>query len=380
MRKDYLDQIADRKEKMRAILNTAETEKRTALTADEKREFEMYEQECDILERKFRAENPFEKGFGYAPDSVCQRFAEQVTDAVQGGRVETMSLRAINAEAAVHDASVPVIFQDLQKPLEKGLVLSRLGAKIMYGVQGEPMWPFVDGQEATVLGENDEVGDTQLTFETLKSTPKRIAMSFAVSNRAINQSNLNLYSLVMEGLGMGVARKLNHIMFDKAKHGDFSGMFVGLTAPNIITRTTANTFKLEDLIALEHAVLDQMVDAMNGNSAYVMNTKTAAILKSTFEGTGQLKKLLDMHYDPATNRRWGTVNGYRAEFSNYVPDNVIQFGDFNYCAIPQFGDMKIIVDPYSLKKKNAVEITLNTEMDMVRIRKEAFAVSNPKVG
>lgn len=373
-KRELIEKIASKKEEMRSILEKAKKDGRKELNPDEKRSFESIEQECTMLNYQFRMENQEVFSFGKAPESVQKRFAEAMADYMSDGRPVELSLRSINAEAVVHDASTPIIYEDLQKPLEKGFVLDRLGVKILYNVHGEPMWPFVDGAEASVLGENDEVGDTQLTFETVKSTPKRISMNYAVSNRAINQSNLNLYGLVMEGLGMGVARKLNHIICDTAAHGQYKSPFVGLTDMKIKHKTKGK-YTLKDIVDVEHLVLDKMVDAMSGNSAYIINTKMAAILKTTPVMDGQLAMLLNMHYDPATNTRWGDMNGYNVLFSNYVADDTILFGDFRYLGIPQFGDISIIFDPYSLKKKNAVEFTLNTEMDMVTIRKEAFSMS-----
>ena len=56
-------------------------------------------------------------------------------------------------------------------------------------VQGEPMYPTIAGVEASIEGENVEVGDSAIDFGKLKSTPKRLALSIPVSRRAFNQSN-----------------------------------------------------------------------------------------------------------------------------------------------------------------------------------------------
>ncbi len=376
--KELLNKKADLQARMQEIVATAEKENRS-LNEVEKAEFEQKEQEVTMLNYRFRAEA---QRIGLEPtregESVEQRFSTAVAEAYGKKQVLELNFRAINAEAVVHDTSVPVLQQELIKPLEKGLILDKLGCKIMYNVQGEPMWPFVDGAEASVLGENEEIQDSQLNFTSVKSTPKRISMSYAVSNRAINQSNLGLHGLVMEALGMGVARKLNHIAFDQTAHGDYQGAFVGLETAQTLTRASKTEVTFEDVLALEHVVLNELTDSLGSAGGYVMNYKTAQKLRATPIVAGQSAMILEMFHDVARNTRYGVMNGYRVEFSNYVPDGLIYFGDFAYLGIPQYGGMSIIVNPYSLAKKNAVEFTLNTEMDMVKIRKQAFAVSKPK--
>ncbi len=375
--KELLDKIANLRSRTQEILDSAKAEKRS-LTGEESIEFDLANKEIEMLRSQWAVPQTPIGGQAEPQESIQQRFAKAVAAAYDKKQGVELEVRAINAEAVVHDTSVSVLQQDLMKPLEKGLILNKLGCHIMTNVQGEPMWPFVDGAEASVLDENAEVTDTQLTFTSIKSTPKRISMSYAVSNRAINQSNLNLHALVMEGLGMGVARKLNHIAFDQEAHGAYSGPFVGLSGVQALSRASKTEITFDEIVGLEHSVLNSLTDNLGSAGGYVMNYKTAQKLRVTPIVVGQSAMILDMFHDVARNTRYGVMNGYRVEFSNYVPDGLIYFGDFSYLGIPQYGGMSIVVDPYSLKKKNAVEFTLNTEMDMIKIRNEAFALSKPK--
>lgn len=373
---EYLDKIADKTQRASEILDEAQAQKR-CLSEDEKKELKNLEDEILALRyRKLIEEQRLEKRGEDPEEDIRLRFASTAAAALKKGQSVDQELRAINATSVVHDASVPVIYQDLMNPLEKGLILDSLGSKIMYGVSGEPLWRYISGGEASVLGENEEVSDSQLAFTTLKSEPKRIAMSFAVSNTAVNQSNLNLYGVVMEQLAMGVARKLNSIAFSSDAVGAFSGPFVGLTGEQSLTRTgKSGAISFDDIVALEHAVLNAMTDSCGYFPGYVMNYKTAQKLRVTPIVAGQSEMILKMYRDSVTKERWGEMNAHIVKFSNYVPEGQIYFGDFAFLALPQFGDMRITIDPYTLKKKDAVEFTLNLSMDMVKTRKEAFAVS-----
>lgn len=368
--KKILDKIANCKEQMRSILDLARQEGRQNLTPEEDKRFKALEDEVKMLEYELKARSVISTE---APESGAKRFAEHASKCLATGGNVSASLRSIIAEPSVHDASVPVVYQELQKPLEEGLILSRLGGRVLYGVEGEPLWPFVSGVEASVLGENVEVGESTLAFETVRSTPKRLSVCIPVSRRAIHQSNLNLYALVMESLASGVARKLNRILCDTSAHGDYNGPFVDATmAPDTTLTRTAAAFTYDDALALEHAVLNKLTDH-SYDPVYIMNYKTAQKLRSTPIVKGQSEMLLTMHREGGVH--YAMMNGRRVELSNYVGEDQVLFGDFKYLGLPQYGDFDIVIDPYTGARKNSVIFTLNADMDMVKIRKEAFAIS-----
>lgn len=369
--KKLLEKLANVKAEMRGILDVAQSEGRS-LNEEEEKRFEALEGEARMIEYQLRSHSiPPVLG---DTQSHAKRFAETIANSIDKGVSVNASLRSILDEPTVHESSVPVLYQELQKPLESGLILTRVGGSILYGLSGEPLWPFVSGVEASVVGENEEVGDSTLSFSSIKSTPKRISISIPVSRRAIHQSNLNLYSLVMESMGVGVSRKLNKILCDTVAHGDYNGPFVDSTMASNTTITRAGAdFSYDDALELEHSVLNVMTDSVY-DPVYIMNYKMAQKLRSTPVEKGQTAKMLTMHREG--NVHYGVMhNGRRVEFCNYVADNQVQFGDFKYLGLPQYGDFNIVVDPYTGAKKNIVIFTLNTDMDMVKIRKEAFAIS-----
>ena len=61
--------------------------------------------------------------------------------------------------------------------------------------------------------------------------------------------------------------------------------------------------------------------------------------------------------------------------TEYIGDDVLGFGIFNYELVGQFGKMHMIVDPYTGAKKNLIYFVLNTDFDMLTVRTEAFAVA-----
>ena len=79
------------------------------------------------------------------------------------------------------------------------------------------------------------------------------------------------------------------------------------------------------------------------------------------------------------------MNGYQAYTSNLVPSNLtkgsasekcsaILFGDWSKLWILSWGGLDLVVDPYTMKKLGAYEVTLNAYHDIHVRRKEAFAM------
>lgn len=74
----------------------------------------------------------------------------------------------------------------------------------------------------------------------------------------------------------------------------------------------------------------------------------------------------------------GMVNGYPVLVTNYMDADSIGFGVFSNAAIGQFGDMDLVIDPYTGAKSNVVNFVLNTDYDIVVARPEAFAIAKKK--
>ena len=62
--------------------------------------------------------------------------------------------------------------------------------------------------------------------------------------------------------------------------------------------------------------------------------------------------------------------------SNKEKANVeyIAAGVYTYLAVNQYGELRMVVDPYTKAKKDEVVITLNSDWSMTTLRSEAFAL------
>lgn len=372
MRKEF-ETIAQYKEQLRSMLDKAEAEKR-ALDAGEKEQFEKLKTEKELLEMKVerRALEDINAGmvsdrrvlFSQAIyDVVNHRSLEEYNGVVSENGIKVVE-RAITDTAAVA-SMIPVTMGEIIEPLEKGLVIDKLGIRMQSGCVGDLVFPTLAAIEATIQGENAEVGDTTLDIGKIKASPKRISISVPVSKRAINQSNYSLQSVVLKQVSLGVARVMNKWMFSGTKlDGASNGVFVKET-PNLVYE---NALTFADVVSLETDVMNEGVDVTDGTAAYVCTPKVYGKLKSTPIESGSAEMILQN----------GMVNGYPLLVTNYMDADSIGFGVFSYAAIGQFGDMDLVIDPYTGAKKNIVNFVLNTDCDIVIARPEAFAVANKK--
>lgn len=374
MRKEF-ETIAQYKEQMRAMLDKAEAEKR-ALDANEKEQFEQLKTKKELLEMKVerRALEDINAGlvsdrrvlFSQAVfDVVNHRSLEEYNGVVSEGGIKVVE-RAVTVTDATDAASmVPVTIGEIIEPLEKGLVIDKLGIKMQSGLVGDLVFPTLAAVEATIQGENVAVTDTELNIDKIKASPKRVSISIPVSKRAINQTNYSLQDVVLKQISLGVARALNKWMFSStALSGASNGVFVK-TKPSV-EYTNALTFA--DIVSLESTVMDAGVDVTDGTAAYVCTPKVYGALKSTPKAAGAAEMICQN----------GMVNGYPVLVTNYMDADSIGFGVFSNAAIGQFGDMDLVIDPYTGAKSNIVNFVLNTDYDIVVARPEAFAIAKKK--
>ena len=298
-------------------------------------------------------------------DVVNHRSLEEYNGVVSEGGIKVVE-RAVTVTDATDAASmVPVTIGEIIEPLEKGLVIDKLGIKMQSGLVGDLVFPTLAAVEATIQGENVAVTDTELNIDKIKASPKRVSISIPVSKRAINQTNYSLQDVVLKQISLGVARALNKWMFSgTALSGASNGVFVK-TKPSV-EYTNALTFA--DIVSLESTVMDAGVDVTDGTAAYVCTPKVYGALKSTPKAAGAAEMICQN----------GMVNGYPVLVTNYMNADSIGFGVFSNAAIGQFGDMDLVIDPYTGAKSNIVNFVLNTDYDIVVARPEAFAIAKKK--
>ena len=106
---------------------------------------------------------------------------------------------------------------------------------------------------------------------------------------------------------------------------------------------------------------------------FVMSENMKSILEATPIDAGSGRMIVEN----------GTIKGYpvfTTEFINYGSDKAkagveyIAAGCFGYLALNQYGDLRIVVNPYSRAGEDIVEVTINGDWSLTTLRSEAFAL------
>lgn len=376
--------IAEINTRLGEMADLLDTNKRS-LTPDEVAEKEALVQEKEILqlrtarmindeERVSEQEMRSEAAFAGAVASFVHNrsLPEGCEGVMNGNKIELPLTRAVQDTATVAPL-VPMTIGEIIQPLEKGLILSKVGCKMQYGLVGDWVLPVVAGIEATIEDENAEVADTTIDISKIKPSPKRVSLAIPVSNRAIDQSNNALLEIVRTQMTMGLQRLLNKWMFQTTKITSKAsdGCFVASAAKPAVTTAAGASFSWKDVVALKGSVMKTGV-VFDGTAAYVCSATTYSELESTPKDAGSGLMILEN----------GKINGFPVFMTEYIGDDVLGFGIFNYELVGQFGKMHMIVDPYTGAKKNLVYFVLNTDFDMLTVRTEAFGIAKktPKAG
>lgn len=272
--------------------------------------------------------------------------------------------RAIQDSSTVNPI-IPLTVGEIIEPLEKGLILDKVGCKMQSGLTGDWILPVVAAVEATIEEENAEVADTTINISDLKPSPKRVSIAIPVSNFAIDRSNGVLISkIVLPQIHMAVQRLLNKWMFQTTKitAKATDGCFVAAAATPAVE--FKNTPSYKDVVALEASVLEKGV-LVDGTAAYVCSASMYAALKTTPKDAGSG---LFIAQD-------GKINGYPVYITEYIGKDVLGFGVFQYQLVGQFGNIRMTVDPYTGSKRDITYFVFNTNFDLKSVRTEAFAIA-----
>lgn len=305
--------------------------------------------------------------------SANQLMREALREAKRDGQAEFALKREITTSTIDTGGLIPLTIKDILPPLEMGLIFDKIGVPIQTGVTGNLQWPVMGDGEAEILGETEELTDSTVDFSKINAVKTRMGVSFTVTNQAINDSDVDLVALIQQEARQRFRRVLNRVMFS---HQDFTGNFHGPFAGAKAQGTFAGavpTYK--ELLEMKGKVAETGVE-MEG-FCYVMSETMKAALEATPIDAGSGRMVIEN----------GSIAGYpvfTTAYINYGSDKnkadveYVAAGVYTYLAVNQYGELRMVVDPYTKAKKDEVVITLNADWSMTTLRKEAFALYKTK--
>jgi len=355
---------------------TAETESR-ALNIDEAtrfdtimKEVETINQEIERQEKLAQEGRKIENTKTIKPEVMEKRsLVGLLADAVQTnkGKVNLSEARALTATGGAADA-VATSTEDIITALEKELVATKLGARFITGIQDNEKFPVMPSFDAGFVSENGEAPTNDKSMTAINLSPKRISTQVPVSKTLLLQENVGVEAQIRKSIVSAIRQALEAKMFSKAaKTSDApAGLLNGMTAVD-----SGAAIDFEKVVELEGAV--DAANALDGNLAYVTNSKGRSALKVAKKDAGSGRFVMEGN----------EANGYNVVRTNHLPNNYgtgtnetpLVFGNFADLAIAQWGDIEVIVDPYTLAANNQVRLVVNANFDFAKLRPESFQYS-----
>lgn len=252
-KQELMNGVAEIKEELRNIVETAETEKRS-LSDEEKTLFEEKQNRLNELKESLATVEAREQAQIEAEEankrsletkenknkrniSMKKEFKQQIADAMQAiannrstEAFENVAGNTIELRATtLHDDDTePLDVEErlpLLEPLQDNLLVNKVGVKVINSAKAVTL-PSVNEVEATLEGEVTELTGQKLDFSKRQLDPKRVGISLPFSNSAIKHADRDLVAYAMSLAGRATAQLINKWMFaPKAIDASAQGIF-----------------------------------------------------------------------------------------------------------------------------------------------------------
>ena len=267
----------------------------------------------------------------------------------------------VNANITASGA-IELSINEMIPTLHEGLGLP-VGLGIVTGVTGDELWPVsVNDVEMEEKGEVEALNDQVLEFEKIAPVQNRVGLKVPVSNMAIDNAAFDLMAFVQTKFEIALREYLAKKIYSQANWAKNKGPFSGMTAQNI--ELGANAYK--NILAAVASFSDK--GFYEGNVCISMDRVTEAELKATPKIAGAAGGFVIEN---------GLCAGYPYTVSHFVnrtlnsagklvptADRFIEIGYWEFFALQQHGDVRMIVDPITLAGNNVTRVILNTAWSM----------------
>jgi HK97 family phage major capsid protein len=275
------------------------------------------------------------------------------------------ALTATNFSAGGALVGVELLTGSIIDLLRNNVIMTGLGCTEIGGIVGDIAIPRVSGG-ATVywLPEGGAVTESDQTFQQIYFTPHRMGADTAYTKQLLAQASLSVEAFVRDDIAKQMAVEEDRVGFNGlGANGEPLGIFnttgvgAGVTFGGNATWKSVNAF----IFDIENA------NALLGEVIYVTTPQTKYYLKITPQIAASTFPIWIWEKDPAgrtiNGNRGGIIGDYSAFSTKNVPNNLVVAGVWSEFVKVRWAGVDVVVDPYSLKKSEQIEITVHQYMD-----------------
>ena len=358
--------------RMGAIYLQMEKEKREDYTDAEKREVADLKHELEENHREIMNSKD-EAAIAELRENIDRN--KQYREYLQGVRQKrednttTLAPKSTPDGSSITESGAIVLnIQDIIDTKVNGLGRP-VGQSFVTGVEGDELYPYsINDVEMEEVGEIEAINDQALDFDNIKVQSRRVSLSVAVSNKAIDNAAFDLVAFVLYKI-----QKAWRIYFAKKNysHANWQGNKGAFSMVTPGTITMDNTIGAQ----IDEKFAEIAERGFDDEGCVVISPRMEARLKHTFEGNGVAAHpiidngLLCGHPYVSTKHINYTLNGD----GEYVKDTdeYIGLGLFQYLPIQQHGLVRQTVDATSAQvaKQNKTVIVFSTEISITELSK-----------
>ena len=274
---------------------------------------------------------------------------------------ETRTVTQTVSGDGVHDEIVETEFKGLLEPLYADSVISNLGITIYNGLPAGDFKVSAMGKgSAAWADETGVASESKNTFSHITLQPKRISAQLSYSKQFLAQDTIGAEAAIRRDIYNALVAQIQHTMLsaDLGGANKPAGIFNGVTAKNISSYA--------ELCDVEATVDDSNV---KGERKYLMSNKAKAILRCMPKSSLTTELVLDGN----------DIDGTPVIANSDVPTTQYAYGDFSNIVMGTWGNVDLIIDPYTLAAENSVRIVVNAFVDWKKVRKDENVIVYGKV-
>ena len=274
---------------------------------------------------------------------------------------ETRTITQTVSGDGVHDEIVEEEFKGLLEPLYADSVISQLGVTIYNGLPAGDFKVSAMGKgSAAWADETGTAAESKNTFSHVTLQPKRISAQLSYSKQFLAQDTIGAEAAIRRDIYNALVAQIQSTMLsaDVAGANKPAGIFNGVTAKNISSYA--------ELCDVEATVDDSNV---KGERKYLMSNKAKAILRCMPKSSLTTELVLDGN----------DIDGTPVIANSDVPTTQYAYGDFSNIVMGTWGNVDLIIDPYTLAAENSVRIVVNAFVDWKKVRKDENVIVYGKV-
>lgn len=297
----------------------------------------------------------------------------QLRETLASNRHATIALRreVLTTDNLDDTGIITIEEQEMLKPLRAGLIWDKVGISIRAGLPaGRLRWPRHSKAVAQFADEGARIEAANIQFDRLDCKPQRLSIAIPISREELDYSQGIIENVVTEEMPAAIIDLVNSALFT-TEANTTDGKRKKVVGPFVAAKTNALQFAAsiptrKELLQLKSRVVGSGIKLTA--PCWVMTEATKAQLEDIKVDAGSGRFICEND----------TILGYPVFTTPEIGEGNIGFGDWSYQAAGFFGDMNLIVDPYTLARNNATDFVLNGHFATVTLCDEAFALGTPK--